>query len=299
MKTNKRFWSSVLVIGGWMLCCSGSAAAQGGAASGAAAGAAATAAGANMRNAGIGRDTSPLNAENSLELIKPAEHREEEAYRSFQAVSPEDPKKKVDLGEAFLKKYPSSQYRPRVYSGLVAAYLETNQVQKMEEAGDQALTLNPKDVQVLAMLGQTIPRTIAASTPEPEKRLDKAEQYATRAIDGTLAIKKPEGFTDEEFEKAKNQTLAIAHSGLGLVDFHRGKFPEAIAELEQSVKLDPRADPANYYVLGVAQHNTSHFREAAAAFRKCAEFKGNLQATCKDNADKDTIAAAAPGGSSN
>jgi tetratricopeptide (TPR) repeat protein len=149
------------------------------------------------------------------------------------------------------------------------------------------------------MLGQTIPRTVVASTPEPEKRLGKAEQYATRAIEGTLAFKKPEGFTDEEFEKAKNQTLAIAHSGLGLVNFHRGKFPEAVAELEQSVKLDPRADPVNYYVLGVAQHNSMHYREAAAAFRKCAEFKGDLQATCKDNAEKDTITAVGQGSSPN
>ena len=295
MKTHGRFWSSFVVTAGFLLCWSGAAAAQGGAGASSSSGAAA----ASSRNTTVGRDTSPLNPENSLQLVKPADHHEEAAYRSFQSVSPGDAKKRIDLGEAFLKKYPASQYRPRVYSGLVAAYLETNQVQKMEEAGDQALTLNPNDVQVLAMLGQTIPRTIAANTPEPEKRLDKAEQYATRAIERTLAIKKPEGFTDEEFEKAKNQTLAIAHSGLGLVDFHRGKFPEAIAELEQSIKLDPRADPANYYVLGVAQHNSSHFREAAAAFRKCAEFNGNLQATCKDNADKDTIAAAAPGSSPN
>jgi len=291
MKNYRRLSSSFFMIAGLLLCWNGVAAAQGG---GAAAGATATANAANLRNAGIGRDTSPLNPENSLELIKPAEHREEEAYRSFRAVSPEDPKKKVDLGEAFLKKYPASQYRPRVYSALVAAYLDTNQVQKMEETGDKELALNPNDVQVLAMLGQTIPRTIAASTPEPEKRLDKAQQYSTRAIEGTLAFKKPEGFSEDEFERAKNQTLAIAHSGLGLVYFHRGKLTEAITELEQSVKLDPRADPVNYYVLGVAQHNSMHYREAAAAFRKCSEFQGNLQATCKDSAEKDTIAAAAP-----
>jgi tetratricopeptide (TPR) repeat protein len=293
MNTCWRLSSSLFVITGLMLCWSGGAAAQGGAASGAAAGAAGAAAGAAARAAGIGRDTSPLNPENSLELIKPAEHKEESAYRAFQAVSPEEPKKRIDLGESFLKKYPASQYRPRVYTGLVAAYLETNQVQKMEETGDKELTLNPNDVQVLAMLGQTIPRTIVANTPEPEKRLDKAQQYATRAIQGTLAIKKPEGFSDDEFEKAKNQTLAIAHSGLGLVEFHRGKLAEAIAELEQSIKLDPRADPVNYYVLGVAQHNSMHYREAAIAFKECAEFKGDLQATCKDSADKDTTAAGA------
>lgn len=295
MKPHWRFWCSLVVTAGWMLCGSAVAIAQGGSAASSSSAAAAS----SSRNTSIGRDTSPLNPENSLELVKPAEHKEESAYRSFQAVSPEDPKKRIDLGEAFLKKYPASQYRSRVYSRLVAAYLDTNQVQKMEEAGEKELTLNPNDVQVLAMLGQTIPRTIVESTPEAEKRLDKAEKYAARAIEETQAIKKPDAFTEDEFEKAKNQTLAIAHSGLGLVYFHRGKFAEAIAELEQSVKLDSRADPVNYYVLGVAQHNSSHFREAAAAFRKCAEFRGSLQATCKDSADKDGITAAAQGSSSN
>ena len=281
MKNHRRLWSGASVIAGLMLCWSGVAAAQGGAA--AAAGAAAN----SSLNKNIARDTSPLNPENSLELIKPPDHQEELAYKSFLAVSPEDPKKKIELGEAFLKKYPTSRLQSRIYSGLIAAYLQTNQVQKMEETGERDLALNPKDVQVLAMLGQTLPRTITASTPEPEKRLDKAEEYATRAIQGTLAIKKPEGFTEDEFEKAKNQTLAIAHSGLGLVDFRRGKYAEAIAELDQSVKLDPRADPVNYYLLGVAHHNSSHFSEAAAASSRCAEFHGTMQATCKDSAEKD------------
>jgi tetratricopeptide (TPR) repeat protein len=286
MKNYWRLLSGAGLMAGLLLCFCAVAKAQGGA--GAAAGAAAN----SSLNKNIARDTSPLNPENSLELIRPPDHQEESAYKSFQTVSPEDPKKKIELGEAFLKKYPLSRLRSAVYSGLIAAYLQTNQVQKMEEAGEKDLVLNPKDVQVLAMLGQTLPRTITASTPEPDKRLDKAEQYSKRAIEGTLAIKKPDGFTEDEFEKAKSQTLAIAHSGLGLVNFRRGKYSEAIAELDQSVKLDPRADPVNYYLLGVAHHNSSHFSEAAAAFSKCAEFHGAMQATCKDSAEKDANRAA-------
>jgi tetratricopeptide (TPR) repeat protein len=284
VRNNWRLWIGAGAIAGLLLCFGGVSAAQGGAPAGAPA--------SSSPSKSIGRDTSPTNPENALELIKPADRQEESAYKSFQAVSPEDPKKRIELGEAFLRKYPASQYRPPVYSALTATYLQTNQVEKMEEAGEKDLALNPKDVQVLAMLGQTLPRTITTSTLDPDKRLDKAEQYAKRAIEGTLALQKPEGLTNEEFEKAKNQTLAIAHSGLGMVNFRRGKYAEAIAELDQSVKLDPRADPVNYYVLGVAHHNASQFREAAAAFSKCAEFQGGVQATCKDSAEKDRSRAA-------
>ena len=90
----------------------------------------------------IARDTSHLNPENSLELIKPADKSEELAFRDFQHVSPEEMAKKIDVGEKFLKKYPKSNHRAIVYSGLTSAYPMTNQVQKMQESGEMALALN-------------------------------------------------------------------------------------------------------------------------------------------------------------
>lgn len=267
---------------GLISCLGGIAAAQGAPTGGAAGGAAA----ASSMNRNIAKDTSPLNPENSLELIKPADRQEESAYKEFKAVSPEDPAKKIQLGEAFLQRYQVSQYRSLVYSGLTSAYLQTNQIQKMEEAGDKDIVLNPRDVQVLAMLGQTIPRVITSTTQDQDKRLEKAEQYSNRAIEVMASITKPAGMTDEQFTQAKNQTLAIAHSGLGLVNFRRGNYAAAITELEECVKLDPRGDATNYYVLGVAHQNSKHFADAAEAFNKCAEFHSGLLATCRDNAEK-------------
>jgi len=279
MKRRGRIWGAASVIAVCLFCLAGVAAGQGASAS-------RGTTTSSKSSTTLGRDNSPLNPENSLELIKPADKSEQAAFDKFQAVSPEDPKKKIQLGEALLQKYPASRYRASVYSDLTGAYLQTNQVPKMLDAGEKALALNPKNVQVLAMLGQTIPRVITASTPDPDAEISKAEQYSKRAIETMPTIPKPEDMSDAQFVQAKDQTLAIAHSGLGLVDFHRGDFAGAIAELQQSVKLDPRADPVNYYVLGVANVNASHFDDAVTAFKKCAEFPGSLQQTCKDNLDK-------------
>jgi hypothetical protein len=41
----------------------------------------------------------------------------------------------------------------------------------------------------------------------------------------------------------------------------------------------------NYYLLGVADKQTSHFDAAAAAFSKCAAVQSSLQATCKSSAE--------------
>ena len=210
------------------------------------------------------------------------------AVKAFQEMPNSDSPKKIAAGEEFLKKYPESQYRPIVYSTLTLQYIQSGNTEKAIEIGDKEVALKPDDVQTLAVLGQTIPRAMSASTPEPDKRLAKAENYSKRAIEVTPTIPKPEGMPDQNFVAAKNSTLSMAHSGLGLVYFRRGKFSDAIPELEQSVKIDPNPtpDPVNLYLLGLANQKASHYDDAAAAFNKCAALNSKLQATCRSGADE-------------
>lgn len=218
----------------------------------------------------------------------PVNAEEDGAFKAFQGEPPTDPKKKIDAGEAFLLKYPQSRYRVTVYSMLMPLYVQTNQVPKAIEVGDKELALVPNDVQMLASLSQTLSRSINKDTPEPAKQLAKAEQYGKKAIEIMPTITKPEALTEEQFVSAKNLGLSLAHSGLGVTYLRLAKYPEAIAELEQAVKLDPAptADPVNYYVLGIANMNSSHFDEAAAAYTKCAALASSLQASCKASAEE-------------
>jgi tetratricopeptide (TPR) repeat protein len=222
-----------------------------------------------------------------LDTAPPVNAEEDTAFKAFAEAPNADAQQKIALGEAFDKKYPTSRYRPLLYSTMTQLYLQTNQVQKMEEVGDKEVQLTPTDVQTMAILGQTIPRAIGSTAgAEREKELAKAEDYSKRAIEVTPTISKPASITDEQFANAKNATLAMAHGGLGLVYFRRGKYDEAIPELDQSVKIDPEPDPVNYYVLGLANEKASHFQEAAAAFTKCANMQSGMQATCKTGADE-------------
>ena len=209
------------------------------------------------------------------------------AFKAFQEMPNADLPKKIAVGEEFLKKYPDSQYRPIVYSTLTMDYLQTNDSEKAIEVGDKEIALKPDDVQTLALLGQMIPRAMNATTPEPEKRLAKAENYSKRAIEVTPTIPKPQGLADQDFAAAKNLTLARAHSGLGLVYLRRGKYSDAIPELERALKVDPEPtpDPVNLYLLGLANQKAAHYDDAVVAFNKCAEQNSNLQATCRNGAE--------------
>src|SRR5260370_21507393 len=106
----------------------------------------------------------------------------------------------------------------------------------MLDAGEKEIEMNPNDARVLAVMAQTLARTYNAKAPDAAKQLDKAELYSKRAIEITPTLPKPENLTDEAFINAKNDTLVMAHGGLGLAYIRRGKVSEAIPELEQSVQ---------------------------------------------------------------
>jgi tetratricopeptide (TPR) repeat protein len=224
---------------------------------------------------------APLSMDNA-----PANPEEDSAAKAVQQAS--DANKKIQLAEEFLQKYPQSRYRPTMYQALVSGYFATQQVPKMLDAGEKEIEINPNDAPVLAVMAQTLARTYNAKAPDAAKQLEKAELYSKRAIEITPTLPKPENLTDEAFNNAKSDTLVMAHGGLGLVYIRRGKFSEAIPELEQSVKGDahPDPDPVNYYLLGIADKQTSHFDAATAAFSKCAAVQSSLQATCKSSAEE-------------
>ena len=228
-------------------------------------------------------EVTPLTLDNAP---PPVNAEEDAAIQAFRAAPITDMAKKDKLGEEFLQKYPQSRYRPEVYSLLVRGYLSLGEIDKMETMGDKEIALNPTDAQTLAIVGSTLPRVMNANTADPQKRLEKAEQYSKKALEVLPTLVKPAELSDADFLKAKDQTSALAYSGLGLVAFRRSKFAEAIPNFEQAVKLDPVPDPVNFYLLGISNEKTAHFEDAVTAFTKCATIPGGLQTTCKSGADE-------------
>jgi tetratricopeptide (TPR) repeat protein len=281
MDGNRKAWIRAAKIGALLLCALGSAAARESQGYGSQSGQSQPPA--QPADKSKTPDVTPL----TLDMAAPVNAEEETAYKTFFAVSPADSAKKIELGEAFLLKYPDSRYKSPVYGALTFAYVQVGNTQKMQEVGEKEIALAPNDVSTLALMGQTLPRSIrgSASSAENVQALTKAEQYAKQAIEVAPTLPKPEGLSDEAFASAKNQAMAMAHSGLGLVYVRRGKNAEAIPELEQAIKVDPNPDPVNYYLLGMANKATSHFDDAVAAFTKCAALGGPMEGTCKAQSD--------------
>ena len=209
---------------------------------------------------------------------------EEAAYKNVLAAQGGDPAMQIQVGEEFVTKFPMSKYDGGVYGMLTTAYYSTGNTDKMFAAGQKALELNPDNVDVLSLLAMAIPRRVKANTPDGPQQLQKAETYAHHAIELIPMLTKPETVDDATFEKAKNDKLALCHSGLGLLDIDHQKYEDARNELTQAVQLASAPDPVDYYLLGNADSQASYMNGAIAAFEKCAA-SGPLVAACKARED--------------
>lgn len=229
--------------------------------------------------------TSSDKKENPLEIKAPSKGEEKafKAFQHFQSLPESDSAKKVQAAEDFLAKFPNSSYDSYAYQYLAVAYIQTGQVDKGIAAGEKAVQTNPSDFRTMAVLGQTLSRTVTDTAADAAAKLSKAETYAKNAIAGTATWVKPDAMPDATFKTLKDETLTMAHASLGLVALHQNKFDAAIPELEQAVQLgsSSNSDPTNYYLLGVAQQNSGHPDKAVPNFEKCAAVKGtNLTSTC-------------------
>jgi tetratricopeptide (TPR) repeat protein len=252
----------------------------------------ATLLGTGVCDAQYGQASSPSpapvqNAPAPKETAKPQKvnKAEEAAYKNVLAAQGADPAMEIQAGEEFVTKYPTSRYDGGVYGMLTTAYFSTGNTDKMFATGAKALELDPNNVDVLALLSMAIPRRAKPSMPDYAQQMKNAETYAHRTIELVPTLEKPATVDDAGFEKAKNDKLALAHSGLGLIDLNEKKnYEDARTELTQAVTLASSPDPVDYYLLGSADAQASYMNGAIAAYEKCAQ-TGPLTAQCKARED--------------
>ncbi|MGH9791927.1 MAG: hypothetical protein ACRD5W_12015 [Candidatus Acidiferrales bacterium] len=218
--------------------------------------------------------------------VPPVNQEEEDAYKAFFDAPRDMPQKQIDLGEAFLAKYPDSRYRASVYARMVNAYLALGDVDKLFVAGEKALELNPDNVDVLAVVAYAVPRRINPQDLDAAQKLQKVEQYSKHAVEVLNGLPKPETLTEEEFTRAKNEKLSMAHSGLAMVAYHRQNYAGMASELEQATTLSAAPDPSDFYLLGIAYQQGKRHGDAATAFGKCAAVAWDFQDRCKQSQEQ-------------
>ena len=227
----------------------------------------------------------------------PAVNKDEEAaYKAFYESLGPDPTKQIQLGEDFVTKYPSSRYLSSVYSRLALDYMQTNDSDKMIASAQKAIDIDPDNPDALSLIVWAMARKTNPSQPGASDEFLKLENYGHHAISLISTMVKPATMDDAQFTAAKNDKLSMCYSGLGLIDFKRGKYDDSVAELTQAIQLANSPDPVDYFILGHADDAIGHFQDAISAFSKCTD-EGPVQDRCKvglDDAKQRALTAPAP-----
>jgi tetratricopeptide (TPR) repeat protein len=192
-----------------------------------------------------------------------------------------DPAKQVQVLDNFVKAFPDAEKddAAQLNRAYFEAYRLQNNLDKTVEYGEKTIAANPNDLEVTNLLGfiyGVVNRT----------NLDRAADYAKKAVTLAQNAKKPEGVSDEAFKQEQDNQLAMAHMTLGFVAFQQAgktrKVAPAIAELKTASDLasgNPQLQCQALFYLANAyeyQYPANH-QAAMEALNKAVTLPGPFQ----------------------
>jgi tetratricopeptide (TPR) repeat protein len=205
-------------------------------------------------------------------------------YAFFQLLQREpDGSKRVQRLDSFVKAYPDSPNAGQIAFNYYIAYKMANDAAKAEEYGEKAIAADPNNASILNM--------VADDYATRQTNLDKAEEYATKALEVAGNMKKPEGMTDEQFKADQDNQLGFAHLTLGYISFqknsHTKKVLPAIEEFKTAVDLlgsNPALQGRALFYEGYAYEVLSppRHRSASDALTRAAGLAGPWQSQAEE-----------------
>jgi hypothetical protein len=179
------------------------------------------------------------------EIKDPAEYN---AYVG--AVQQQDAAAKISGLEAFLAQYPNSVMKEDALELLMGSYQQSGNQVKMMDAAQRLLQANPNNVRALALLAYT-KRTLAQAGQNPGPNLADAKQYGEKGLQALQSFAKPEGMSDPDFQKMKDQMAAIFNSAVGIAALQNKDYATATKDLRIAADANP-ADFSLVYPLALA-----------------------------------------------
>ncbi len=178
-----------------------------------------------------------------------------------------DPLARAALLERFAAAFPGSPYTANAQTLIAAAYQEAQNYPKMLDYAQKALAGDPNNLSMLLLLSDYF--------SERGEQLDKAEEYAKKALDLLAAAKKPAGAGLAEDQWAKQVALqkGLAWTSLGQIYINRRRDAQAVEAFRTAaplLKSDQVTYARNQYRMGFALLNLKRVAEARAVLTEAA-----------------------------
>jgi tetratricopeptide (TPR) repeat protein len=219
------------------------------------------------------KDTAITNAQDDVSYVQ---------YSMIQAAyKTQDGAARAALFQRYVAAFPDSPYTGAARDQIATAYQQAQNIPKMIESAQNALTANPNDVSMLILL--------ADYWSDNNQQLDKAAAYAQKALDALQQAKKPDNVTDDQWQQQVSLEKGIAYSSIGEVNVVKGRNPAAIDAFKQAkplLKANNYYYGRNLYRLGFTLAKMQRLPEARVVLTEAVTVNSPYKARAQETLDK-------------
>jgi tetratricopeptide (TPR) repeat protein len=171
----------------------------------------------------------------------PKSPKEVEAVKAMFAATQAGPDQTIAAAESLITGFADTEFKELALFFEARSYQQKNDMVKAQVYAERVLEINPKNYQTTLMLGEVLAQTTRENDLDKEEKLSKAEKYLAATNENLKAAAKPNPqMSDKDWDEARQQMTAEAHSGLGLIALTRKKYDVAVAEFKTASDLDPQ-----------------------------------------------------------
>src|SRR5712672_1974247 len=140
----------------------------------------------------------------------------------------QDPEDRMTKGEAFLVKFPDSEFKGTVLYLLTATAEQKNDYEKTVIYAERTLEADAKNYRTMLSLALGIGQRTRENDLDKEEKLGRAEKLAKQAEELLKTAPKPNPtMTEDQWAAAKKDFVSQSHEALGLVAMVRKKYDDA------------------------------------------------------------------------
>ena len=167
------------------------------------------------------------------------------------AYQQKDANARISGLEAFLTQYPNSVMKNQALEILMGTYQQTGNAKKTMETATKLVTADTCNVRGLALLAYFDRVMAQGGDPNAKQLLVDGKKYGQQGLDCMPKFTKPDGTSDADFQKQKDQMNAIFHAAKGIDELQDKDDASAATDLRATVDANP-TDFSVVYPLALA-----------------------------------------------
>ncbi len=176
-------------------------------------------------------------------------------YDAFEAfVKEPNPTKRLPLIQAFLQKYPKSDFISNAYVAEMQTYEQLKETDKAIQAAKQDLKIDPNSLDALYFVAFTFPYVYKSSNPDSQAQLSQVIVDAKHGLQLLQNFQKPAGVSEAQFNEYVKTHRAAFNTAIGFASVQQKNYSQAIQSLEAAAQDNPN-NVAVYSMLGQSYYD--------------------------------------------